>query len=79
MITKKQIQKSIEKHTILPLILTVIIFIGNWQLELSIFGSSNMSPFVTVCYSLAVATYIFKKVLVDLLVDESAAKVTSDL
>jgi len=66
--TKNEISKSINKHSIRPLILTIIVFIAYQKFDVHFFGGTGISPFFTVCYSLAVATYIFKNVLVDLLV-----------
>lgn len=78
--TKNEIANSINKHSIRPLILTVIIFIAYQKFDVYFFDGTGISPFLSVCYSLAVATYIFKNVLVDLLVVKDIDdKVDNDL
>jgi len=78
--TKGEISESINKHSVRPILLTAAVFIVYQRFDVNFFGETGISPFLTVCYSLAVATYIFKKVLVDLFVaKESQESIQNDL
>lgn len=74
--TEKDIAKSINKHSLKPIIAMAIFILVLEILNIYFFDSSSISPTLIIIFSICGCMYIFQKVLVDLLVTPKDSKTT---
>jgi hypothetical protein len=66
--TEKDIAKSINKHSVKPIICLVVLIVLISVINDYFFASAPISPTLIILFSIAGCMYTFQKVLVDLLV-----------
>ena len=66
--TEKDIAKSINKHSVKPIICLVVLIVLISVINDYFFASDPISPTLIILFSIAGCMYTFQKVLVDLLV-----------
>jgi len=74
--TEKDIAKSINKHSVKPIIALVILIVIVKMMNGYFFDSAPISPTLIVIFSITGCMYTFQKVLVDLLVTPQESKFT---
>lgn len=68
--TKKDIAKSINKHSVLPVIALVIAVFALKVINGYFFEKDPISPMLIILLSVGASLYTFQKVLVDLLLED---------
>ncbi|RHW74582.1 hypothetical protein [Colwellia sp. RSH04] len=76
--TEKDIAKSINKHSVKPIIGLAILILILQILNGYLFESDPISPTLIIIFSIGGCMYIFQKVLVDLLVIPKESKSTEE-
>ena len=76
--TEKDIAKSINKHSVKPIVGLAILILILQILNGYFFESDPISPILLIIFSIFGCTYIFQKVLVDLLVIPKESKSTEE-
>jgi hypothetical protein len=76
--TEKDIAKSINKHSVKPIIGLATLILILQILNGYLFESDPISPTLIIIFSIGGCMYIFQKVLVDLLVIPKESKSTED-
>ena len=76
--TEKDIAKSINKHSVKPIVGFAILILLLQVLNGYFFKSDPISPILLIIFSIFGCTYIFQKVLVDLLVTPKEPKPTEE-
>jgi hypothetical protein len=66
--TEKDIAKSINKHSLKPIVGLAILILLLELMNIYFFESDPISPILIIIFSIGGCMYIFQKVLVDLLV-----------
>jgi len=66
--TEKDIAKSINKHSVKPIISLVVLIVLISVINDYFFASAPISPTLIILFSIGGCMYTFQKVLVDLLV-----------
>ena len=76
--TEKDIAKSINKHSVKPIIALAILIVIVKVMNSYFFDNAPISPTLIVLFSIAGCMYTFQKVLVDLLVTPQESKSTEE-
>lgn len=76
--TEKDIAKSINKHSVKPIIGLVILVLIVKFLNVYLFESDHVPPSLIIIFSIGGCMYIFQKVLADLLVSSKESKPTEE-
>lgn len=72
--TEKDIAKSINKHSVRPIIGLAILILVLKIINIYFFDSDPISPTLIIIFSIGGCMYIFQKVLVDILVNPNEPK-----
>ena len=76
--TEKDIAKSINKHSVRPIIGLAILILVLKIINIYFFDSDPISPTLIIIFSIGGCMYIFQKVLVDILVNPNEPKSTKE-
>lgn len=72
--TKRDISKSINKHSVKPAIAVILVVVASQILNGYFFEGAPVSPILIALLSVGACLYIFQKVLVELFVTESLSE-----
>ena len=69
--TEKDIARTINKHSVKPIIAVILLILVIKGLNSYVFDNDPISPTLLVLFSIGACLYIFQKVMVELLIENN--------